>query len=162
MFNGVILYNLELGLFLVFILELQHIGENGNIKSFKNANFHNMLTCLCNWKAYWFPCPLLLLQLLLFKVLIKCKAFALISLMFSRKGGAIKQFIICICDRKEAMGSLSQWRILRGEEIRLINFSYLGLSFIIVSARYLTFRGLYSYLLLGCCFSVFSNEVLPF
>lgn len=32
MFNGAVLYNLELGLFLVFILELQHIGENGNIK----------------------------------------------------------------------------------------------------------------------------------
>lgn len=39
MFNGVILYNLELGLFLVFVLELQHIGENGNIKSFKKLIF---------------------------------------------------------------------------------------------------------------------------
>jgi len=33
MFNGAMLYNLELGLVLIFILELQHIGENSNVKS---------------------------------------------------------------------------------------------------------------------------------
>ncbi len=35
MFNGATLYNLEFGLLLVFIMELQNIGENGNINSYK-------------------------------------------------------------------------------------------------------------------------------
>lgn len=35
MLNGPTLYNLEFGLLLVFVLELQYTGENGNIKSYK-------------------------------------------------------------------------------------------------------------------------------
>lgn len=49
------------------------------------------------------------------------KAFALISLMVSRKGGAIKQFLSCICETKGTTDILSSWKMLSGGENRCLN-----------------------------------------
>lgn len=50
-----------------------------------------------------------------------CRDFALISLIVSRKGGVIKQFISCICERKGAVNNLLCWKMLSGGENRCLN-----------------------------------------
>lgn len=87
-----------------------------------------------------------------------CKSFALISLMVSRKGGAIKQFISCICERKGTTDTLSCWKMLSGGENRCLNLDdkLFILRPIIVFLSHLPPWSLYSDLALGWYFSACS------
>lgn len=50
-----------------------------------------------------------------------CEAFALISLIGSRKGRTVEQFIRCICEKRGTMDTPSFWKVLNGEENRCLN-----------------------------------------
>lgn len=69
-------------------------------------------------KTHW--CPSFRCSL---KGLTNCEAFALISLIISRKGGTVEQFISCICERRTS-DTPSCWEILNVEENRCLNLDY--------------------------------------